>query len=402
MHRPRAVSSNDFETPASLPTRLSPEIIHVRNTGFGCQGSSRDRGRSRGSTHRPKPKIVFVRVLDPSHRSQPAAAFYAITFTATSDQSVRPYAAALAIGLAVVLILYGLIDVNRAEKGMLVSTLTLLPKIHAWGVERNGRAIVLGLLMLMVGGLSIWLGPMGTRAHTVECAAAAEIQFSSRSERMPCEGVVAQNIWLTPLQRSRKQTVSCFDKRSNRWDGTMDEHSIGRCGARPLDASFVTSGINHPVVDADTVSGQRMTAGLARLRSALSNGYLPDRRLTDRLLFATWNIRDLGSNKFGYGNRLDESYAYIAEVISHFDVVAVQELQDREALSRILDFLGGDYRAEFSFVAPGPSGNRERLGSYMTAGRSLSVIFRQRSYSIDLRVRAPDSQRARPSWLNSL
>ena len=35
-----------------------------------------------------------------------------------------------------------------------------------------------------------------------------------------------------------------------------------------------------------------------------------------RLLLATWNIRDFDSNKFGQGPRLEESFFYIAEIIS--------------------------------------------------------------------------------------
>src|SRR5215210_2435920 len=44
------------------------------------------------------------------------------------------------------------------------------------------------------------------------------------------------------------------------------------------------------------------------------------------LLLATWNIRDFDSNKFGYGFRLDETFYYIAQMISSFDLVAIQEV----------------------------------------------------------------------------
>ena len=55
-----------------------------------------------------------------------ATLFYAVTFTATADPFVRPYAAALGIALLVILVLHGLIDADRAEGGLLVSVFSLL------------------------------------------------------------------------------------------------------------------------------------------------------------------------------------------------------------------------------------------------------------------------------------
>jgi hypothetical protein len=43
----------------------------------------------------------------------------------------------------------------------------------------------------------------------------------------------------------------------------------------------------------------------------------------DRLLIGTWNVANLGVQ-----DRLDDDYALIAEVISWFDLVAVQEVND--------------------------------------------------------------------------
>ena len=76
---------------------------------------------------------------------------------------------------------------------------------------------------------------------------------------------------------------------------------------------------------------------------------------------ATWNIREFPSGKFG--ERLDESYYYIAEIISHFDVIAIQEVrEDRENLDRVMKILGRnrwDYIA--TDVTESPAGNRERM-----------------------------------------
>ncbi len=43
------------------------------------------------------------------------------------------------------------------------------------------------------------------------------------------------------------------------------------------------------------------------------------------LLLATWNIREFDSGKYGY--RDDEAYYYIAEILSRFDLIAIQEVR---------------------------------------------------------------------------
>lgn len=55
---------------------------------------------------------------------------------------------------------------------------------------------------------------------------------------------------------------------------------------------------------------------------------VPRRSASDTLLLATWNIRDFDSNKFKEGPRLAESFHYIAEIISAFDLVAIQEVNE--------------------------------------------------------------------------
>ena len=61
----------------------------------------------------------------------------------------------------------------------------------------------------------------------------------------------------------------------------------------------------------------RIVGNLQALREDLSEvGGVPPRTVKNTLLLASWNLRDFDSNKFGYGPRMDESYYYIAEVIS--------------------------------------------------------------------------------------
>ena len=69
--------------------------------------------------------------------------------------------------------------------------------------------------------------------------------------------------------------------------------------------------------------GPRIAQGLMRLREGLSAS-IPPKTVGDCLLLATWNIRDFGKGK--QGGRSDEALAYIAESLSRFDLVAVQEV----------------------------------------------------------------------------
>ena len=53
------------------------------------------------------------------------------------------------------------------------------------------------------------------------------------------------------------------------------------------------------------------------------------------LRIATWNIREFDTRK--YGGRLTESLYYIAEILSHFDLIALQEVrEDTRALETII------------------------------------------------------------------
>ncbi len=103
----------------------------------------------------------------------------------------------------------------------------------------------------------------------------------------------------------------------------------------------------------------RTTEGLQRLRAALDE-QIPPKTLDATLLLATWNIRELDSPK--YGLRGDEAYLYLAEVISRFDVVAVQEVRDDlHGLNRLNAALGRRWRRIMTDVTEGKMGNGERM-----------------------------------------
>ncbi len=106
---------------------------------------------------------------------------------------------------------------------------------------------------------------------------------------------------------------------------------------------------------------ERAAARLLELRAQLRRE-IPRRTVDDTLLLATWNLRDFDSNKFGHGPRLKESLFYIAEVISAFDLVAVQEInQDLSATRTVMKILGSNWDYIATDRTEGRSGNQERM-----------------------------------------
>ena len=107
---------------------------------------------------------------------------------------------------------------------------------------------------------------------------------------------------------------------------------------------------------------RRTVGGLERLREQLEA--IPAKDSEENLLLATWNIRDLGKpdGGWGYGERLPESYFYIAEILSRFDFVAVQEVNELWAWEKVMQILGPHWGYVASDVTPEElGGNDERL-----------------------------------------
>ena len=113
-----------------------------------------------------------------------------------------------------------------------------------------------------------------------------------------------------------------------------------------------------PSIDTKTVEGKRTIKGLSRLKVGLDMTIPP--KTTDKtLLLATWNIREFGGTKSG--GREKEPLQYIAEIISRFDIVAVQEVRDDLAfLNQLMDILGERWKYLVSDVILGVQGNIER------------------------------------------
>ena len=108
----------------------------------------------------------------------------------------------------------------------------------------------------------------------------------------------------------------------------------------------------------DPAEKKRIAERLIDIRKTLKAQRVPPRNLDDTLLLASWNIRDFDSNKFHHGKRLRESFYYLAEIISAFDIVALQEVnEDLSGLRRLMRHLGPTW----DFIATDVAGNNERM-----------------------------------------
>jgi len=110
----------------------------------------------------------------------------------------------------------------------------------------------------------------------------------------------------------------------------------------------------------DKAAAKRCAQRLLAIRKRLKD--LRQRKNDSTLLLATWNIRDFDSNKFKWGPRLPETFYYLAEMISHFDLVALQEVnRDLTPLRKLMDILGREWDYIVTDTTAGASGNAERM-----------------------------------------
>ncbi len=99
------------------------------------------------------------------------------------------------------------------------------------------------------------------------------------------------------------------------------------------------------------IEDPRIHARLLDLRQHLDQS-IPSKKETNNLLIASWNIRKLGGND--YGGRMPEAIAYIAEIISRFHIVAIQEIYgDLQVLENIKEYLGKHWDYTFSDTSVG-------------------------------------------------
>ena len=85
---------------------------------------------------------------------------------------------------------------------------------------------------------------------------------------------------------------------------------------------------------------------------------IPERIHEENLLIASWNIKEFGHLQ----NRLPESMYYMAEIISSFDLVAIQEVKgDLKDFHTLMKLLGHHWDYVITDITEGAKGNSERF-----------------------------------------
>lgn len=98
--------------------------------------------------------------------------------------------------------------------------------------------------------------------------------------------------------------------------------------------------------------------------SAHLDASVPAKDADGNVLIATWNIRDFGKpgQRRGFGYRSKESLFYIAEVLSRFDFIAIQEINELDEFEEVMRILGPDWDYITTDVTDTKlGGNGERL-----------------------------------------
>ena len=105
----------------------------------------------------------------------------------------------------------------------------------------------------------------------------------------------------------------------------------------------------------DEAERRRIIERLLELRKQLDRD-IPAKTATETLLLATWNIRDFGDN------RRTESLHYLAEIISRFDLVAIQEVgMNQDGLAKLVSLLGHNWDYIVTDCTEGVDGCSERM-----------------------------------------
>ena len=125
------------------------------------------------------------------------------------------------------------------------------------------------------------------------------------------------------------------------------------------------SRLNRKNQDPHSVKKIRTARGIKNLKAALAQHFKDSTTQTSAkasVKIATWNLRDFGKAK----NRDFECIYYIAEIISHFDIVALQEIHLSpgkldDDFAMLMKTLGPEWNYVSTDVTDGDAGNGERM-----------------------------------------
>lgn len=160
---------------------------------------------------------------------------------------------------------------------------------------------------------------------------------------------------------------------------------------------------NSPLYISDKTDRDNIIENILALRKSL-NENIPDKKLRGNLVLGTWNIREFGGKK--YNGRMIESLYYIAEIISRFDLIALQEVRtEMFEFNQMLKILGENYGVHVSIVTQGKPGNSERL-AFIYDKRTVSfkniagqIVLPKGKKAIDQFARAPYVIRFQAGWI---
>jgi len=110
-----------------------------------------------------------------------------------------------------------------------------------------------------------------------------------------------------------------------------------------------------PLKNLNKVERLRTINNLLSLQNRLDKE-IPQKTATETLLLATWNIREFGDN------RRKESLHYLAEIVSRFDLIAIQEVSSNmKGLQKLVELLGHDWDYFCTDTTDGGAGGWERM-----------------------------------------
>lgn len=124
---------------------------------------------------------------------------------------------------------------------------------------------------------------------------------------------------------------------------------------------------------------------LLALRAGLTKD-ISARNKQESFHLATWNIRDFGGHRLNPSPRTPECFLYIAEIISAFDLVAVQEVnEDMTDFQAVMRLLG----PHWNYFVTDQSGNMERLAFVFDTRK---ILFRHMAGEVVLPARKGKEQ----------
>lgn len=307
------------------------------------------------------PFVVAIAVISTS-----VVVFSALKVT-NAVPELRFVMVAVAVGIGLILTAVGVLRADRASRGFISAVID----VFVWMLAQMSKSVTATLIVCLVAPViaagSYFLGPASIVQHNIICDKAGYIQIGQVTE--PCEGILVNPHWFYAWNRSSQQVnYNCLDTDGKTsWKPEYIKTGVFRCGKIRWKPKDIASGILVDSLDADTVTGRRALDGLEKLRHDIGDSIAP-RNVTDNLLIATWNLRKFNKSD----RRLEETFFYMAQIISYFDIVAIQEVgRNISSLRKLMTILGDNWAVSYSGV--GSKGSQYQRFAYIYDTRKIEL-----------------------------